>query len=120
MTSIDPRHRVADVLRQQAANAAAGGRAARSAVTAKAGPARSSRVPAAVVRRIAAIAPDDPQRQRKAVRIFLESALLQALDARLAHDASFPAMLDAVQQDMQDHAELARAVDRLGDLLLSG
>lgn len=120
MTSIDPRHQIAAVLQQQAAAVRAAGRTAGSAATgARTSAGATSSVPTAVTQRIEAIAPDDPQRKRKAVRIFLESALLQELGDRLAHDTTFPAMVDAVQQSMQDDAELARAVDRLGDLLLS-
>lgn len=114
MTTIDPNHRIATVLRHEVAvlRRPAGRAAAKPA-------AGSGSIPPAVAERIAAIPAADPDRKRKAVRVFLESVLLRELGGRLLHDADFPVMVDAVQKYMQEDAELARAVDRLGDLLLS-
>ena len=76
-------------------------------------------MPAAVLQRIAAIPPDDVDRKRKAVRVFLESALLKEFGEGIVHDSAFPAMVEAVQQQLQEDPQLARAADQLGDLLLS-
>ncbi|HSV82083.1 MAG TPA: hypothetical protein VLK85_23060 [Ramlibacter sp.] len=91
---------------------------------AAAGPAASNRsqgwqVPPAAIRRIAAIARDAPDRRQQAVRIFLESVLLRELGDSLVHDPAFSGLVDAVQRQLQDDADLAAAADRLGQLLLS-
>ena len=75
---------------------------------------------ASLVRRIAAIAPDDPERPRKAVRLYLEGELAREFGAGLLNDPDFPALLDAVQQRMQEDAQTAGAVEALGRLLLAG
>jgi len=118
MTTIAPtRQAAAQLLRTGVA-------AVRLRQAAAAGPGASSRrqgwqVPAAATRRIAAIARDAPDRRQQAVRIFLESVLLRELGDTLVHDPAFPGLVDAVQQQLQDDAELAAAADRLGQLLLS-
>jgi hypothetical protein len=73
-----------------------------------------------VAQRIQAVARDDPQRKKKAVRIFLESVLLHELGAGLVQDPAFPEMVDAVQQQMQHDRELEVAMNELGELLLAG
>ena len=70
----------------------------------------------ALQRRIAAIPPEDPDRPRKAVRIYLESELAREFGAGLLNDPGFPALLDAVQQRMQDDEQTACAVEALGRL----
>lgn len=115
MSTIDPRQRLAAAVRTEAAafRARAGQRPA--AGQAAAGPGLQS----LVAQRVQALAADDPQRKQKAVRIFLESALLQELGAALAHDPAFADMVAAVHRQMQGDAQLALAVDQLGELLLS-
>lgn len=71
-----------------------------------------------VSQRIAGIAADDPHRRQKAFRVFLESAILQALGGALIHDADFPTMVDAVQSRLQSDAQLARAAEELAGYLL--
>ena len=117
MTTIDPRHsvpalpvRLASLRRELARTRAAGPGAQASHVDA----------PAAVLaQRIAAIAQDDPERRRKAVRIVLEAELAREFGAPLLADARCADMLDAIQQQMQGDPESAQAVDSLGDWLLS-
>jgi hypothetical protein len=76
--------------------------------------------PAAVLaQRIAGIALDDPERRRKAVRVVLEAELAREFGAPLLGDPRCADMLDAIQQQMQRDPDSARAVDRLGDWLLS-
>ncbi|HET8744062.1 MAG TPA: hypothetical protein VFM98_00535, partial [Ramlibacter sp.] len=74
----------------------------------------------AVAQRIAALAPQDPQRARKAVRIYLEAELAREFGAKLLNDPQFPALVDAVQERMEGDAEMARAVEALARLLLAG
>ncbi|HSW16762.1 MAG TPA: hypothetical protein VLJ86_06010 [Ramlibacter sp.] len=70
-----------------------------------------------VARRVAAIAFDDPQRARKAFRVFLESLLLRELGEALVHDAGFTQMVDAVDAQMRADAEMATAANALGAAL---
>jgi hypothetical protein len=118
MTTIDSAPRLAAVLRQQVAafRPAATRRSPAAATDSSQAPAD---IAAVVARRIHALGFDDPQRKPKAVRIFLESVLLQELGLALANDPAFPAMVDAVQQQMQSDARLAAAVDELGDRLVA-
>ena len=118
MNTIDSAPRLAAVLRQQVA--AFRPTAAWRAPSTQAGSAEApADIASVVARRIHAVAPDDPQRKQKAVRIFLESVLLHELGLALANDPAFPGMVDAVQAQMLADAKLASAVDELGDLLLA-
>ena len=119
MTAIDPSHRLATLLRSEVAALQQRGKLAGARPGKAAGVQDRHGVPGAVLQRIAAIAPDDPDRKRKAVRVFLESTLLQEFGARLVHDPSFPSLVEAVQKQMDEDDRLARAAARLGELLLS-
>jgi hypothetical protein len=121
MTPIAPGQRLAAALRPQVGGVRQG--AARQAGASPAAQAsrRSARsVSAGMAQRIAAIAPDDPDRPRKAVRIYLEAELAREFGPGLLNDPEFPTLLDAVQQRMQEDAQTAGAVDALGRLLLQG
>ena len=118
MTTIDPRQSVPALpvrlasLRQELARtrrASSGAQASHTDASA-----------AVLAQRIAAIAPDDPERRRKAVRLVLEAELAREFGASLLGDPRCADMLDAIQQQMQRDPESARAVDSLGDWLLSG
>lgn len=121
MTTIDPSRGAAAAAHAQLAatrdrGAARGGERAPPA----AGGRSAGGVSAALQRRIAAIRPDDPERPRKAVRIYLESELAREFGAGLLNDPALPALLEAVQQRMQEDEQTAGAVEALGRLLLSG
>lgn len=73
----------------------------------------------AVALRVQALSPDDPERRRKALRIYLESTLLRGLGLDLAHDPRFADMLDAVQGQMEADEALSAAAGRLVDVLLA-
>lgn len=75
---------------------------------------------AVLAQRIAAIDTNDPDRRRKAVRIFLEGELARTFGLALLNDPSFPALLDSVQDQMQQDTQAAAAVHALGDWLLAG
>ena len=72
-----------------------------------------------VALRVRALSPDDPQRQRKAFRLFLESVLMQAFGRARLDDRGFDEMVDAVLQRMESDAELYAALREAGDLLLA-
>lgn len=72
-----------------------------------------------VALRVRSLAADDPQRQRKAFRLFLESVLMQAFGRDRLDDRGFDQMVDAVLQRMEDDPELHAALREAGDLLLA-
>lgn len=120
MTTIDPRSSVVAALqarlafRPRAASAAGSAGAARAQQPADAGQAS-----AVLAQRIAALDPSDPDRRRKAVRLFLEGEFARSFGAALLNDPSFPGLLDSVQHQMQHDARCAAAVDALGAWLLA-
>jgi len=120
MTTIDPsaslaaavRAQLAGVRERRASRAASGGERGERAAG---GPRTVSR---AMAERIASIAPEEADRSRKAVRIYLEAELAREFGAGLVNDPEFPTLLDAVQEQMQGDAQMAAAVEALGRLLL--
>lgn len=72
-----------------------------------------------VALRVRALSPDDPQRQRKAFRLFLESVLMQSFGRERLDDRGFDQMVDAVLQRMESDAGLHAALREAGDLLLA-
>jgi hypothetical protein len=73
---------------------------------------------AVVAQRIRSIEPDEPQRERKAFRIFLETVLLSELGQELVGDPGFVLMVDHVQGQMESDPELAKACGDAARLLL--
>jgi hypothetical protein len=129
MTTIDPGQRLATALRAQrgtvreagsAKPAAPGAPTASSASIAPSVRRSPHTVSPAMAQRIAAIAPDDPDRPRKAVRIYLEAELAREFGAGLLNDPAFAGLLDAVQQRLEEDAHTAGAADALGRLLAAG
>lgn len=119
MTTIDPGTQLAGALQAQLAavrERARSTQARGTAGSAEAGKAAS----AAMAQRLQAIAREDPDRRRKAVRLYLESELAREFGQDLLNDPLFPQLLDAVQDQMQADAPTAAAADALGDLLLAG
>lgn len=72
-----------------------------------------------VALRVRALSPDDPQRQRKAFRLFLESVLMQTFGRERIDGIAFDQMVDAVMQRMEGDEELHTALREAGDLLLA-
>lgn len=120
MTTVDASQRLALLLRTQMAAFKAPTQGRRSRMTGSQAPNQAPDLAAVVAQRIQALSPDDPDRKRKALRIFLESLLLQQLGGSLLHDASFTDMVDSVQRQMEADREIAEAAAALSDLLLSG
>ncbi|RIX79082.1 hypothetical protein [Acidovorax cavernicola] len=72
-----------------------------------------------VALRVRALSPDDPQRQRKAFRLFLESILMQTFGRERIDGLAFDQMVDAVMQKMEADVELHAAMREAGGLLLA-
>jgi hypothetical protein len=119
VTTIDPNRRLAAAVQQQLHALRERTRAQATPGTGLPSRAAPARLSAAALQRLAAIDAADPDRQRKAVRVYLESELAREFGDGLLNDPAFPRMVDAVQEQMQDDAQLATAVQALGDLLLA-
>lgn len=70
----------------------------------------ASDIAALIARRVQAIDPDDPNRQRKAFKVFLESVLLAEFGDGLINDAGFHQLVDDVHSEMEADDELASAI----------
>ncbi len=109
---VSPRLRTASAPSARGPDRSRGGRdAARAAGQAPAD------IGTVVARRVRALDPADPDRPRRAMRIFLESVLLAEFGPRLVNDAAFHRLVDDVQQQMAGDpalaAEMAAATGRL-------
>lgn len=71
-----------------------------------------------VALRVRALSPDDPQRPRKAFRIFLESVLTQEFGRDRASDPGFHQLIDQVMHQMEGDEGLNCAVLQAGEILL--
>jgi hypothetical protein len=69
--------------------------------------------------RVRQIGRDDPQRGRKAFRVFLEAVLLTQLGEELMNDPRFYQLLDDVQLALETDASSASLVKQAVDQLLS-
>ena len=69
--------------------------------------------------RLREISSEDPQRRRKAFRIFLEGTLADMLGDEAPADPTFQALIDRVQLAMETDPELVIDMDRAADVLLS-
>ena len=69
--------------------------------------------------RVRQIGRDDPQRGRKAFRVFLEAVLLTHLGEELMNDPRFYQMLDDVQYALESDASSAALVKQAVEQLLS-
>jgi len=116
---IDGIGRLAQLIQQRTA---AGGRTASAGKAARGnGGAKTPEPPAftELVSRVGALNPDDPGRERKAFRYFLEAALLSDLGTSLINDPKFHQLVDIVQQRMEAQPELLAASRRAARLLLA-
>jgi hypothetical protein len=73
---------------------------------------------ALVAQRVRSIGADDPQRERKALRVFLETVLLSELGSDLVNDPGFATMVDHVQEQMSSDPDLAAAARLAAQTLL--
>jgi hypothetical protein len=72
-----------------------------------------------VALRVRALSPNDPQRERKAFRLFLESVLVQSFGRDRLDDKGLEQMVDTVLQRMEGDPQLHAALREAGSLLLS-
>jgi hypothetical protein len=120
--SIDPTNQLAALIRVQVASLRrkqAGKQAPPAAKTSSS--AMGSATPdlaALVAQRVRSISADDPERERKALRIFLETVLLSELGPELVSDPGFATMVDHVQQQMTSDPDLALAAREAARTLL--
>jgi hypothetical protein len=61
--------------------------------------------------RVRQIGRDDPQRGRKAFRVFLEAVLLSHFGSGMVNDPAFHQMVDDIQLAMEGNVECARLID---------
>jgi hypothetical protein len=61
--------------------------------------------------RVRQIGRDDPQRGRKAFRVFLEAVLVSHFGTNLINDPAFHQMVEDVQHAMEANAECGRMID---------
>jgi hypothetical protein len=119
LTTIDPSGQVALALQAQIAALKERARAKGSSPS-QANTVDGRAISGTFAQRMQAISPDDPHRQQKAVRVFLQAELMREFGDALLNDPQFGVMLDAVQGQMAQDDATAAAVSALGDLLLSG
>ena len=108
------RVQVASLRRQQMGKKAA----AREQLPSSDSAAATPDLAALVAQRVRAISPDDPQRERKALRVFLETVLLSELGSNLLNDPGFGSMVDHVQSEMEADPDLAVAARQAAQILL--
>jgi hypothetical protein len=122
MTGLDPASQLAAIIRVQVASLRRkqGGRppVADAAAKSAGGQSATPDLAAIVAQRIRSITPDDPQRERKAFRLFLETVLLSELGENLVSDPAFAVMVDHVQAQMEGDPELAQAASDAAKVLL--
>jgi hypothetical protein len=73
---------------------------------------------ARVAQALAAIDRDDPQRQRRAFRAYLQAVLARECRIDRVEDPAFEALVDRVQDTMEADPRLRKAIVAAGDLLL--
>ncbi|HCW18703.1 MULTISPECIES: hypothetical protein [Achromobacter] len=115
---IDGIGRLAQLIQQRTVSGARAGDTARAGKSATAKKAAEPPAFTELLKRVASLAPDDQERERKAFRYFLEAALLSDLGANLINDPKFHQLVDIVQQRMEAQPELLAASQRAARLLL--
>jgi hypothetical protein len=124
MPTIDPTTQLVAIIRQQVAGARATPTVQRIGAGAEkdsvARHQRTRNLADLVAQRVGTISPDDPQRNRKAFRAFLESVLLGEFGTELINDPAFYHVVDDVQRTMEEDTHLASQIDEAGRLLLAG
>ncbi|HEY9024260.1 MAG TPA: hypothetical protein VIP05_08160 [Burkholderiaceae bacterium] len=72
-----------------------------------------------LARRVRAIDPSDPDAERQAMRVFLESVLLAEFGEHLINDSGFHQIVEGVYQQMRGNAELSGMMERAARALLA-
>ena len=118
MSAIDPAARLAALMRTATSlrrKQPAGGA---SGLEAKPGNGARVDLASLAAQRLRAVDPSDPERSRKATRIYLECVMLAELGPNLANDPAFPLMVDAVHEQMRGEPQLAQALEEAAAILL--
>ena len=121
MTSVQNVQQIVAVIRRQLAAGASSRAPAVSGSAARGAQAKGDAgdLLSLVARRVAAIDRTDPDRGRKAFRVFLESVLLAELDESLINDPKFYRVVDEIQQRMEADPEIAASVSAAVEHLLA-
>jgi hypothetical protein len=118
--TIGPVQQIVAAIRAEMAGRVQAGAAPRRAA-AKPARGQASRSGTLIAERVRALDPADPDRGRKAFRIFLESVLLAELGEELINDHGFYQLVDQVQRTMEDSPQISAAVSKaVGRLLEPG
>ncbi|MRT00174.1 hypothetical protein GJQ57_16150 [Ralstonia pickettii] len=121
MSAIDPTSQLLAYIRTEAQNwrpeVARSGRAATPSPSANT-PRGSEDLLTRVAQAVVAIDPDDPQRKKKAFRVYLGSVLANELGLHLLNDPGFDDLVGRVQASMEHDPKLSVAMERAGQLLL--
>jgi hypothetical protein len=118
--SVGPVQQIVAAIRAEMADRVQAGTARRRT---DAKPARkpASRTGSLIAERVQALDAADPDRGRKAFRIFLESVLLAELGEELINDPGFYQLVDQVQRTMEDSPRISAAMTKaVGRLLEPG
>jgi hypothetical protein len=75
---------------------------------------------ARVAQAVVAIPRDDPRRQRRAFRMYLEALLARELGIQGVEEGGFQDLVDRVLETMEADPKLQEAMARAGDMLLRG
>jgi hypothetical protein len=80
---------------------------------------RVENLASAIARRITAIDKADPDRRRKAFRVFLESVMLDEWGPQLINDPGFHQLVDNVQAQMETRPDLRELMQEAASRLLA-
>ncbi|NRR31450.1 hypothetical protein HSX11_14830 [Oxalobacteraceae bacterium] len=121
MTAIGSVGQLVAAIQAQLSGAVQGGARKRSPArrTAAGSPYASENLESLIGLRVRQIGRDDPNRGRKAFRVFLEAVLLSQFGPDLVNDAKFYQLVDDVQRAMEDDPASAKLVDAAIAHLLS-
>jgi len=119
MTSIDPSAQLAALIRSQVSSLKKTVPRSKHARKPSEQSSEDRDVASLVAQRVSIIDPEDPQRERKAFKIFLESVLIAELGDELANDPAFYTMVEEVQQQMEADPELAQSMQQASRILLN-
>lgn len=73
-----------------------------------------------IANRVSAIPSSDPDRESRALRVFVEAVLLQELGERLTNDIGFRQMVDKVAEQIEQNDTLQPALKRAMHHLFDG
>jgi len=119
MTSIDPSAQLAALIRGQVQSLRKVANRSQQKIKQQPDGQPQKDIASLIAQRVSIIDPDDPQRERKAFKIFLESVLIAELGETLANDPAFYTMVEAIQQQMESDPELVTAIHSATKLLLA-